>query len=121
MLGRFLLSNLQAFNDATIEQVLLNDFLDILFVDVVIPNLFRVNNNHRPVIATIHATGLVDAHLALAFKFQLGNSIFRVGLRFGGAQAVATAFTLASLIAAEENMMFEVTHRKTPWLRGKAI
>ena len=93
-------------------QVFLNNLLDIFLVNVVVPDFFRIDDDDRPLRAAIHAAGLVDPHLAFSLELQLADAILGIGLRFGGTKIVAAAFALAALVAAEKNMMLEVTEER---------
>ena len=60
--------------------------------------------------AAVHAASLVDANLAFAFEFQLGDPVLGVGLRPGSAEIVATRFSIRALVAAEKHVVFVVAH-----------
>jgi hypothetical protein len=44
-------SDLQAFDDFAADQVLVDDFIDIVLVDEGIPGLLRIDDHHRTVVA----------------------------------------------------------------------
>jgi hypothetical protein len=100
----------QTLDNPPVHEVFLNDFLNVLLVDIGVPHCFRIDDEHRASVATIKATGLIDPHLAFPFEFELANTIFGVGLQLAGAQRVATGFTRCPLIAAEKHVMLEITH-----------
>ena len=58
MLGRD-----QALDHLAVFQVRLDNFIDVGFVHVAVPNAFRINNGHRPTRATVKATRFVDTDL----------------------------------------------------------
>ena len=90
--------------------MLLDDLLDVFLVNIVVPDFFRIDDDHRTLIATIHAAGLVDPDLATAFQFELADAILGIGLCLAGAHIVAAAFALATLVATEKNVMFVIAH-----------
>jgi len=49
-------------------QVRVDDLVNVVAVDVGVPDLFGIDHRHRPAGAAVHATRLVDAHLAGAVE-----------------------------------------------------
>jgi len=52
----------QPFDGPSSDQMLRDDLFRILGLDVAVPNGFRVNHNHRTVLALVQAASLVDAN-----------------------------------------------------------
>ena len=50
-------------------QMFLDDFFDIIRVDVAVPDSLRVDDDDWAIFATIHAASLVYADLILALEF----------------------------------------------------
>ena len=59
-------------------QMLLNDFVEILVIDVGVPGLFGVNHHHRPLLTTIQTTGVINAYLALTANAELFATLFYI-------------------------------------------
>jgi len=43
----------------------INDFIDILYIDIGVPRTLWINDQYRSFIAAIEATGRVDADIAV--------------------------------------------------------
>src|SRR4029079_3368469 len=52
----------QALHHLAVLHVLLDDLVDVVLVDVRVPDAFRVHHGNRAALAAVHATGLVHAH-----------------------------------------------------------
>src|SRR6185503_20873409 len=63
-------SDSKSFDDAAVQEVLLDDFVDVGAVDVGIPDRLRIDHDAGPLLAAIEAARLVDAHLALACETE---------------------------------------------------
>jgi hypothetical protein len=103
-----LLSYLQAFHNATVLQVFADDFVDIGFIDVGVPDAVGVHHEHRAIIATVEATCLVDADIAFALETERRNAALGIGLHSSCAAVIAGDFAFAALIAAEEDVVLEI-------------
>jgi hypothetical protein len=113
-------SYFQSLDDAAVNQMLLNDFLDVFLINVAVPDFFRVNDDDRTLVAAIHATRLVDADPATAFELQLADAVLGVGLSRCGTQIVAAALAVATLVATEKYVVFVVTHAEVRLVVGCA-
>lgn len=63
-------SNLKARDNASVQQMLFDNFVYIVFVHIGVPHVIRVHHQHWPLIATVHATRRVDADLAFAGEIK---------------------------------------------------
>src|SRR5437763_10558450 len=104
--------NLQAFDYTSVLQMLADYFVHILLVHVRIPNLFRIHDDDRTLLAAIQAAGHVDARLAFTRQTQCFHFAFRILAHFGGAMIVAAGLALFALIAAEKDVMLVIAHEK---------
>mgnify|MGYP000591343346 CR=1 FL=1 len=76
-----------------------------------IPDRFRINNQHRAVVTAIQTARLVDADIARAAEAQRLDLLLGIGLQIAGAMIVAAAVGGRALVAADEDVVFEVlTH-----------
>jgi len=90
--------------------VLLDDFVDVGLVDVGIPDSLWVDDDHRTFIATVHASGLVDPHLAFSLEAEFADAVLGIGAKFARAAVVAACLAVLALVAAEKYMSFVVAH-----------
>ena len=58
----------QALNDASVHQVFLNDFVDVVLVYVCIPDPFGVHDDGRALLASVQAARHVDPNLTRTGK-----------------------------------------------------
>jgi len=101
-----LLRQAQALDDLAIFQVRLDDLIDVRFVEIGVPDAFRIDHDHRPFFAALQASGLIDTHFALACQPELLDALFGVFLQFLRT-ATGAALPLAgfALVQAEKNVM----------------
>ena len=67
-----------ALDDATVLQMLVDDLVDVGLVDVRVPDLLRVDDDHRTLVTAVEAPCLVHAHLALAGEAQRLDAVLGV-------------------------------------------
>ena len=91
-------------------QVRVDDLVDVVLVDVGVPDRFGVDHGHRAAGAAVQAAGLVDAHaarpgqaLALDARLAVVEARLRSMLRAGVLAVVA-------LVQAEEDVPLVITH-----------
>jgi hypothetical protein len=92
--------------------VLINDLIDIFTVKVGVPDLLRVDHNHRAEFASIKATGGIDPDPALPRQAQLLDSRLGIIAYLGGIALLATLFALFAFVDAEKNMILVIRHRQ---------
>src|SRR5439155_2460416 len=105
-------SNLQPFDDPTVHDVRVDDFVDVVAVDVGVPDLFRIDDDDGPLLTTIEAARLVDAHHPLAVEAELLDPLLGIRLHFGRAARGAACLGRVALVAAEKDMVFVIAHVK---------
>lgn len=106
--GRVL--NSQALNDITFDQMLIDDFINVVFIDIGIPCFIRVNDDNRPFIAAIKATCIIDTDFFLAAQFQGFNTLLGIVAQLLSAEIVTAFGTALTLIGAEKNMILIIAH-----------
>lgn len=92
--------------------MLLDDLVEVFFVDEGVPDPFRVDHQRGPLFTTIEAAGCIDAHLALPGHFHGLDALLHVPAQLGGT-AFSTAWPLGALVAdigAEEKVAFVIAH-----------
>ena len=102
----------QALDHLTILKVRLNNFVNVMLINVAVPNRLRVHHQHRTRSTTVQTTGLVNAYLpgtAQAGVFDARLAMIKRGLR-----PVMRAGVLAvtALIEAKENMALVIRCRR---------
>jgi hypothetical protein len=102
--------NFQTFNDIAFDQMLIDDFINVVFIDIGIPGFIRVNHDNRPFIAAIQATCIVDADFLLATQFQGFNTLFGIIAQFLSAEIVTAFGTAFALIGAKKDMILIIAH-----------
>jgi hypothetical protein len=80
----------------------IDDFIDVMVVDVGVPGALRVNYEDRTFFATIQTAGLIDADLAAAAEAQFLDARFQVLLRRVRTFIGATCAAVGALIHANE-------------------
>jgi hypothetical protein len=105
----------QAFDRATLNEVLFYDFFGVLGVSETIPDRFGVDHQDGSVLALVQAAGLVDANAMLEAGFFDG--VFECAAEllavFVGAAWPGGGFV--AFVEADEDVMFEVWHGD--WMR----
>ena len=79
-------------------------------VDVGVPDLLGVDDQHRALLAAVEAAGLVDAHLARAGELELLDALLGVVLHLLGAVAGAAVLGRVALVEAEEDVVLVEAH-----------
>lgn len=100
----------QALNGLSVHDVGLDDFVDIVRGNAAVPNLIGINDDGRTVLALVEASGHVGAHAFLEAaegKFLLEEEL---ELSLAGGIAAAAGMASLALIAADEEMLFELGH-----------
>jgi len=93
-----------------VYQVLLDDFIDILAVDIAVPGGFGVNHQHRAQGAAIETTGGIDAHATFP------GQATRLDLRLGvlpdpdRPRLRAALLTALALVGTEKYGIFIILH-----------
>jgi hypothetical protein len=93
------------------KNVRIDDLVDVVPVDIRIPNVIGIDDDDRAFVATIQATCFVDPDLALAVEIEFLDALLRVRLHFARTLVVAAYFGRVALVAAEKNVTLVITHR----------
>lgn len=104
--------NSQPFDHASIFEVLFNDLVNVFFIHIRVPDIFRINHNNRTFITTVKASRIVDPYsLALAVESQRLDTLLGV-IAYGLGTMIVTAHcSRFSLVDAEKNMPLVVAHK----------
>ena len=106
-------SDFQAPNHPAVDQVFIDDFIDILPINIAIPDIVRINDQDRTLGTTVQAAGGIDPNLADARDTQLFAALLGMvahGLRIETLTAGGTVFTQ---VGAEKNVVAVIGHART--------
>ena len=99
-------SNLQALDDAAMPEVFIDDFVEVFFVPVGIPDALWIHHDNRPLLAASQATGGIDANaVAVGGEAKFLDLVLHIIARFLRAVVVAAVAAVFVLIGAEKNML----------------
>jgi hypothetical protein len=103
-------SFLQSLDNLTLNQMLLNDFINIGLIVVLIPNTLRVNHHHWALSASVQTTGIINTDF---FQLQVLDPLFSMVTQTLGIMLHAIRFTLGivTLMRAKKYVIFvKVSH-----------
>jgi len=106
-------SDFQAFDNFSVFQVGLDNFINIFLIDVGVPDFFRVDDDDWAFIATIKAAGIIDTDFSFAGQPEFLDTLLGVVAHFLGVMIVAAACAIGALVDTKENVMLIVTHAFT--------
>src|SRR5262245_52210422 len=102
----------QTLDDASVLQMLGDDLVNVLLVDVGVPDGVGIDDHHRPLLAAVETSRLVDAHLARAGKLEALHAVLGVVAHLLRAAVGAALLAVGALVAAEEDMTLVVAHHR---------
>jgi hypothetical protein len=100
----------KAFDWLSADDVRVDDFVDVGFRHVAIPDGPGVDDDGRAVLALVEASGLISA--CAAFQSALGEFLLEEFLQTGFGERIAASAGIArrTLISADKDVMFEFRH-----------
>lgn len=102
----------QSLNDSSIFQVFLDDFVDVLFIHICVPDIFRVDHNDRSLIATVKTSSVVDAYsLTLAVEPQCFDTFLGVIAHSLGIVIITAQRSCLALVYTKKYMSLVVAHK----------
>jgi hypothetical protein len=103
--------NFQPLHLVPIPQMLLDDLIEILFIHIGVPGALGIDDDDRTFLATIQASGGVDADFILIVgDAELLDLVLDIIARLLRAVIAAASFAVFALIGTEENMLVEKAH-----------
>jgi hypothetical protein len=105
---------LQALNHPPVDQVLIDDFVNILLIDIAVPDVVGIDHYDRTFTAAIQTPGSIDTDFAGTGDTQFLAALFRVIAHCLGIEALTAGGTVGAQVNAEEDMISVVGH--TPLL-----
>jgi hypothetical protein len=85
-------------------------FVDIAAVNVLIPDLVRVDDQHRPLRATVKAPSQVDPDFALTIESEFLDAFLRIVTDLVGVVLLATLAPIWAHVGTEKNVVLVETH-----------
>jgi len=93
------------FNDLSCDEMRLDNFLDIVFIDCGVPDALRVDHDHRTERAPIQTPRLVDPYRPLSAQAKCLDPALGILLQGFRTLASAALPALWALVQAEENVV----------------
>lgn len=97
----------QPFHDFAVDQVRVDDFVDVMFVNVGVPDSFGIDHQHRSEFAAVQAAGLIDSDFAGSIQTQLLDTLLGIFLYCWRTAIGATGATVIALIQTEKYVMLK--------------
>ncbi len=98
----------QPLHHLPILEVRIDDFIDVAFIHVGIPDRLRIHHGNRAGGTTIQATGLVDPDLARTGKTGRLDTLLAAVEAGLSSMLGTTGLTILALVQAKENMPLEI-------------
>jgi hypothetical protein len=103
-------SDLETVYGFACNEVLIDNFVDIGMVHVLVPGLFRIDDQHRSILAAVQAACGVDTDLVRAADTQLLAALLGVIAQLLGATVITGLAPIITLVGAEEYVVPVVAH-----------
>lgn len=87
-----------------------DNFIDIVFVDELIPDGLGIDHHGRPFEAASQAASFVDSYHARLVELEFGNACFRVIEDLARAERTAAGITIVPLVATDKNVALKEAH-----------
>src|SRR6188508_527533 len=101
----------QALHDLAVLQVRIDDLVDVVLVDVGVPDGLGIDHRHRPAGAAVEAPGLVHPDAARPGKLLLLDPRLAVVECLLGIVILAACLAVVALVEAEEDVALVVRVR----------
>ena len=85
-----------------LHKMLFDNFIDVVLIDIGVPDPFRVDHQHRTEFAAIEATGLIDAGLTRAIEVKFPNALFGIFLNGTSTAITAAGAAIVALVQTEK-------------------
>lgn len=100
----------QPFNDLTRHEVSLQDFLQVLAIDIAIPDRLRIDDDHRTLAATRQTTRAIDPDASFTGDTQFLGPPFEIMTQILGAILGATLAAVLATIGTHKDVITVVGH-----------
>jgi hypothetical protein len=101
-----------------------DDLIDVLAINIGVPNPLGVNDQHRPLRTAVEAAGFINSHLPHTVDSQLFATVLGIALQILCAVTGTTGLTVRALVEAEKDVALKirgVAHvtRLKVWIRDE--
>jgi hypothetical protein len=100
----------QAFHNPSVLQMLLDYLVNILPINITVPDRFRIHDQDRPFRTSVQATRCIDPDPSLACKSQLLATLLGIVTNTPGTEPLTAVTAILALIGAEKNMISVIRH-----------
>lgn len=101
----------QPLNRFSFEQMLVNNLINILLIHVGVPDIVRIDNDHRPLFTAVETSCRINSNRAFFSSYpQFFTTFFSVVTHFLRIKILATLTAVLPLISAEKHMMAIIRH-----------
>ena len=100
----------QPLNPLPFNQMLLDNFIEILLIHIGIPGFFRVNDYNGAFVAAAEAAGAVDSYLAFAVDTQFFTAVFYIFAHLPGIKSLAAGGAVFAVVGAKEYVSGVIGH-----------
>ena len=100
----------QPFNNTSVEQVFVDDFINIFPIEIGIPDLIRVDHDYRAKFAAIETTRTIYYDISLILPPKLLDSCLGIVAYFRRIALFKSLLTLLTLVSAEKYMVLVIRH-----------
>lgn len=97
-------------DEPPLYQVAVDDFIEILSIDIGVPDGLRVNHGHRAQLAAVQTARVIDPDLTRSRDTEFLATLLHVIARLLRATLVTALAAVFTLIGTKEHMAGKITH-----------
>ena len=102
--------NAKPLDDFTLDQVAVDDLVDVVHIDIRVPDTVGVDDDAGTFLAAVQAARLIDSNFSFAVQIEFFYARFGMLLHFSSVMVRTTGRAVVALVKAEENVTLVVTH-----------
>ena len=87
-----------------------DNLVDVMCVDVGVPNTFWINDDARTFVTPVKAAGFIDADVSFAVQIKCLDPRFRMLLHAGGVVPAAARSAIFALVKTEKDVTLVIAH-----------
>ena len=103
--------NTQTLDYASVDEMFIDDFIEIILVDIGVPDPFRIHDDSRPQFTTTETPGDIDTHATFAVDAEFLGAFFDIVAHRARIKIRATTLTGFTLIGTEKSVITINTHK----------
>lgn len=101
---------MQTLNRTVVNQVFFNDLVNVVLIDIPVPDAFRVDHQNRTLVATVQTARAIDTDRSTAVFFQGFNFFFCVRLDLSRPAAATADGTFVTFVDTEKYVFLKIRH-----------